>query len=144
MSWDIFWLMTLFCGYNYIYVGLLVEPTFLLVRMVWVNLWIHMLVHETQCLPWYAFHPHISYVAPADYDNYVLKSSLRTPVSVSVTLHSSFSSLITAHFQPMLLFDHCCFLFQKCLAATPFIWGKKASWLIPAEQKLSFPSLRFL
>lgn len=26
---------------------------------------------------------------------------------------------------------------QKCLAATPFIWGKKASWLIQAEQKLS-------
>lgn len=26
-------------------------------------------------------------------------------------------------------------MIQKCLAATPFIWGKKASWLIPAEQK---------
>lgn len=26
-------------------------------------------------------------------------------------------------------------MIQKCLAATPFIWGKKASWLIQAEQK---------
>lgn len=30
------------------------------------------------------------------------------------------------------------FSFQKCLAAIPFTWGKKASWLTPTEQKLSF------
>lgn len=30
------------------------------------------------------------------------------------------------------------FSFQKCLAAIPFTWGKKASWLTQTEQKLSF------
>jgi len=30
------------------------------------------------------------------------------------------------------------FFFQKCLAAIPFTWGKKASWLTQTEQKLSF------
>lgn len=40
------------------------------------------------------------------------------------------------------LFDKFCFFFQKCLAATPFIWGKKASWLIQAEQKLSSPCFK--
>lgn len=30
------------------------------------------------------------------------------------------------------------FSFQKCLVAIPFTWGKKASWLIQTEQKLSF------
>lgn len=44
--------------------------------------------------------------------------------------------------------DSCSFLFQKCLAATPSTWGKKASWHIPAEQKLSllfpkFPEILF-
>lgn len=29
------------------------------------------------------------------------------------------------------------FSFQKCLAAIPFTWGKKASWLTQTEQKLS-------
>lgn len=64
------------------------------------------------------------------------------PVSVSVTFVSAPCPLITAAFQLQTLFDQCCFLFQKCLAATPFIWGKKASWLIPAEQKLSYPPLK--